>query len=236
MADNGTPTQMSSIESRLETLCKKVDSLSSMSSTLQELQQSVNFMNTFFDDYKTQMQELITVNTALRKKLEVTESKLKAAEEEIDDLQQYTHGIPETQDEDTDKIVMKVANAVGVSVAESDIDISHRLPKRQGQHTSTIIVRFTRRSVRNNLYKSKKHLRNKNASDIGLRSPVQQNSRIYINEQLTTKNKKLFHEVNKRKTARWKYIWTQNGHIYLRKEDSSPVVKMKSYEDLHHIK
>ena len=98
-------------------------------------------------------------------------------------------GLPEEEDEDTDDIVVRVAAAAGVNISPDDIDISHRLPRRtnrQGQQQpATIIVKFVRRTVRNKLYNSKKHLKDKTARNIG----YTRNNRLYISENLTPTNK-----------------------------------------------
>ena len=81
-SESGTPLKSTTIESRLDALCEKVDKFTDMVSTLQQLQQSVNYMNTFFEDYKKDVQDLLSENKALRKKLDMAENKLKQSENE----------------------------------------------------------------------------------------------------------------------------------------------------------
>ncbi|XP_077865439.1 uncharacterized protein LOC144352006 [Saccoglossus kowalevskii] len=240
MADNSDELQHTSIEDRLDSLCKTVDKLSSVQTTLCEVQKSVN---SFFEEFKKEMNALRNENKSLREQLITTERKLNGAQNEIESLQQYTRrnnliiqGIPEKEDEITDDIVVQVAEAVGVHVSEHDIDISHRLPRNREQATSNIIVRFTRRTVRNQLYKAKKNMHSKTTSDLGIAGLRDTNNKIYINEQLTEKGKKLFHEANiKRKAAKWKYLWTDNGKILARKESGSLAVKISSLQDVQRI-
>ena len=57
--------------------------------------------------------------------------------EQMKELEQYSRrqclnfsGIPEQQNENTDKIVAEVAKAAGVNIKPDDIDVSHRIGKR----------------------------------------------------------------------------------------------------------
>ena len=44
---------------------------------------------------------------------------------------------------------------------------------------------------------------------------------IYISESLTPQRKKLYGDINKfRKEIMWKFIWSHNGRIYLKKNET----------------
>ena len=59
------------------------------------------------------------------------------------------------------------------------------------------------------------------------------NSIIYINEHLSPENRRLFAEASKkRKDLNFKFIWTNNGITYVRKEEGSPQIIIDSDEAL----
>ena len=61
--------------------------------------------------------------------------------------------------------------------------------------------------------------------------------RVFINENLTKRNKDLFSLANEeRKKFNWKYIWTNNGRILLRQSNDSRVIAIRSEKDIEHIK
>ena len=103
-----------------------------------------------------------------------------------------------------------------------DISVSHRLS--DGTHTRSdgvhvkrvpaIMVKFTKRSDRDNFYQARKRLKGKSTRDIGFtRRP---NQPIYISESLTKKNKELFNIcVKAEKAFGFKFIWTIYGEICL---------------------
>jgi hypothetical protein len=79
----------------------------------------------------------------------------------------------------------------------------------------------------------KKNLWNKSARDLGFDSETS----LYINESLTPKCRLLLKEVRwYKRNYNFKYVWSWQGKIYLRKDDSSssPVVvftTLKEFED-----
>ncbi|XP_078000068.1 uncharacterized protein LOC144452789 [Glandiceps talaboti] len=177
--------------------------------------------------------------------LSLTTCNLSTTQQELHDLQQYTrrnnleiHGIPEQPDEDTDSIVTKVANTVGVRITSSDIDISHRLPSRSHQEHITpapIIVRFTRRTICNNIYAARKRLKNKSTKDINIGN--HSDNRIYINENLSPANKQLFHKTNEKKkyNLKWKFIWTNNGRIFVKRNEEGRALKIITLHDIERM-
>ncbi len=91
-----------------------------------------------------------------------------------------------------------------------------------------------RRDTKEIFYRARKNLKNVTTKDLGY-TP---NNKIYVTESLTEKNKQLFREcLNVKKMKKYKFIWTINGRIYLRKNedrDSQPIL-IKSRDDLNKL-
>ena len=116
-----------------------------------------------------------------------------------DDLQSYLrrdlleiHGVPMSEDEKTDEIVLKVAKLIVLDLVlnVNDISISHRLPAAMGR-VPVIIAKFVRRSVRDRFFNCKRELHDKTAQDLGFH----ENTRLFVNESLTRKSRELFNKV-----------------------------------------
>ncbi|XP_077991077.1 uncharacterized protein LOC144445411 [Glandiceps talaboti] len=236
--------RLTEILNTLAVFGKKIDKISSVEDRITELQKSVDFISGSFDTFKKELDDinaqaaqLKTENEHLQGRLQATQRELSTTQDEMHELQQYTRrnileisGVPQHAGEDTDDIAIRVAEAVGVIVSASDIDNSHRLPRRHQENTTErkqpppIIVKFTRRTVRNNIYYSRKNLKDKTPKHLNL--DRQATNRIYINESLSSVMKRLFHQANeRRKMLNWKFIWTNNGKIYTRKDaDSQPIM------------
>ena len=158
----------------------------------------------------------------------------------LNELEQYgsrdcleIRGIPIQEGEDTDTIVCSVGNLVNVNIKTEDISISHRLKSSPTDRNQppVIMAKFVRRSVRDKLYHSRKHLKEKSTKDIGLGRLS--DNRIYIAESVTKKNIVLFNKcLEVKKSLNYKFIWTSQGNTYLRKDTNSPKKLISTESDL----
>ncbi|XP_068734425.1 uncharacterized protein [Montipora capricornis] len=145
------------------------------------------------------------------------------------------HGIPlppKERDikENTNELVLKIGDMMGVSVRPEDILVSHRIPtcqKYQGRRSApAIIVTFTRRDTKEMFSRGRKELRGLTTKDLGFSD----DNIIFINESLTEVNKELFKATLKvKKDHSYDHIWTSNGRIYLRmdRDSSEELNKLK---------
>jgi len=93
-------------------------------------------------------------------------------ENDINELEQYSRrcclefkGIAYEKNENTDQLIVQVANKIGVTLHPSDISISHRMARSTPTHPNpNIIVKFLSRKVRDNIYSKSIKLKVANAS------------------------------------------------------------------------
>ena len=228
---------LTEIKSNTEKLVNDVDLLKVHYKDLQEKLAST----------KAQVDSLWKENKGLKSKVKLLEddlSKSKAYSKEMeqrlddaegrhDDLEQYTrkfnlviHGISEREDEDNVENIIELGKLLNVNLTRNDIDIVHRMNTKSQNHPRPIIVRFSRYSAKNQLYKARIHLRNVLSQPLGP-------DKIYINENLTSWRAELFREVRKVKK---KYhngkAWTVDGKIFFKPELAAKAKRIDSYEDL----
>ena len=129
-----------------------------------------------------------------------------------------------------------MARLVDVGLESKDISIAHRLPVKNGQ--SKIIVKYTRRTTRDEVYKNHKKLKSKRTKDLpsARAQPetlsVNHNAEIHIPESLTLYRKRLFSRILEFKRNRqYKYLWTSNGKIMVHKSDTSTPQCFVPFED-----
>ena len=140
-----------------------------------------------------EIQELHTENARLQKTNDELHSRVCQAEEINDSLEQYSRRnslrfscIPEEADEQTDQVILGVANKLNIEIDFRDIDRSHRVGKlvtgiRNGNRRHRdIIVKFARYNVRDSVYKMRREFRN-----------IPQLKSVYVNEYMTQKRAKL---------------------------------------------
>lgn len=221
---------------------------------LAPLRGSIEFVAKEFEDFKTKIRKLEEANKESAGLKETVQKLSKRVEEYktlVDNQEQYTRrdcleirGIPPTRGENTNEVVQRIGSLVNVTIQDSDISISHRLPSRERKGGSStkpeakypsIIVKFTRRNVREAFYKARSKLKDYTTDDIGLgRFTV---NGIYIQESLTERKKDLFGKcLQFKKDHHYKYIWTYYGKIFLRRNDTSPAVTVLSVADLDKLK
>ncbi|CAF0861460.1 unnamed protein product [Didymodactylos carnosus] len=182
-------------------LCKQiasspvfVDLITSMvSSTLKQQQEEICRLQKTVDDFDETVADL---------KDQVDKLELKC-----DRLEQYNkrknliiHGVPETQNENTDKIAVEVAKITGHILDEKFIYSSHRLPSKMINAPRPIVVSFLRYSDRQAIIKNRRKLRQ-----------YERYKTTFINEHLNSLNNNLFHH------ARHKLIkhgvYSRNGNV-----------------------
>ena len=123
----------------------------------------------------------------------------------LDEQEQYTkkdniriRGIPVTQGEDTNKIVVDLAKEIGVQITSDDISTSHRLGSGP---TSTIICRLVRRDVKKKIMKNKK----------ALKGSKKYKAPIFIDEHLTPLRVKMLKAICEDSTI--EAAWSIDGKL-----------------------
>ncbi|KAG7307299.1 hypothetical protein JYU34_007464 [Plutella xylostella] len=79
-----------------------------------------------------------------------------------------------------------------------------------------------------------KHQNKLSTKHLGLRTS--EDTPIYVSEQLTAKASRLhFLARDLVKSKKFKYCWTAYGKVYLRKDDTSPVIVVKTEGQVHQL-
>lgn len=220
---------------------------------IEDMHRATEFASMKYDQMMTNMQAINTQIDKQNTDLNSTKKNLKEisslkdsfnkARTEIDDLGQYLRrncveisGISPTEETTSDEIVSALANDMGFNLDPTDISISHPLPTFNKKASSKIIVKFTRREVRNKFYANRQKVAGKKINNLhNLKTHLQHNQqteKVYISESLTPLRKKLFGSVNNmRKKLHWKYIWTNNARIYIKQSDNSRTFTIDSFDE-----
>ncbi|XP_077868327.1 uncharacterized protein LOC144358550, partial [Saccoglossus kowalevskii] len=196
-----------------------------------DLVSSFDFFNEKYEALSARLDQVFQCNKELKQVNKDLSQRVTALEREVTDLNQYQRrinleisGVPVSENEDTTAIVLSVCKKVNPGIQASDIDIAHRLPTKENnsenEHTKPrpIIVKFTTRSSRNSIYENRKNLKDITARNFGFNST----GRIFINENLVLATRQLLFKVNiARKRAGYRFLWTNNGKIYIKKNVNS---------------
>ena len=166
---------------------------------------------------------------------ESLKTKLNTSNEQIDNIEQYLRinnieivGIPEIENsEEEERIILQVLNNLDdITVTAADIDICHSIPTKRRDGKSVHIVKFISRKMKIDILAEKKRARGFSYNG----------SPIFINEHLAPNNRKLFADAStKKRLLDYKYLWTRNGFVYMRKSDNSPIIFINNDETLNNV-
>ncbi|XP_077966362.1 uncharacterized protein LOC144419957 [Styela clava] len=211
-----------------------------------EIKTSQEFIARKFDELNAKLSTITVKNT---RRIRQLESIVEELEEEIDILteRQYDqerrsrldnlefHNIPYSRDEDCEKLIMKVAARINVPLQSSDISNCHRMSKENNKKPSPIIVKFVRRKTRHQILKNRRQLRSANFHEDF--QHFTRSTRIFIIENLNDNNKDLFFKARDlKKECGYKYLWTHNGKVLIKKNEMTTTIPINNEDDLSLIK
>lgn len=213
---------MDSMSAKMNDLASKFDDISTnfhsykthidtqitnISAKVVKMEGSVKFVADNFDQQKLKNEQLENEINQLKKSLKDSSERQTEA---IDALEQYSrrncallHGVPETANENTDKIFMEtIQQHLGVEVKLHDLDRSHRIGAARSDGSGRpIIVKFARYNVRARVFREKRKFKN---------------SGLMITESLT---KRRVAALNAARNEHGKTnVWTSDGEILVLKD------------------
>lgn len=176
------------------------------------------------DYFQKQLDDLKTQNAQLNLEINSREQRERLLNIEI-------VGVPETHNEDLNKIICTIAKKGGVDITSTDIQTANRVsPKvKTPGRPRVIVAKMLTRLLKDNIISgARKH--RVTSTDLHIPGNAQQ---IFINEHLTPYNKQLLKQCKETAKAKeYQYIWVKNGRIFVRKCDTAPHFQITTVEHL----
>ncbi|KOB76257.1 Zinc finger DNA binding protein [Operophtera brumata] len=216
--------------------------LSNIQQNTKDIEKSMDFLTERFDEISKKVDSL---DQAVNEK----QSQIEYLEEKLEDLQRNARSstleirnVPSTTNETKEVLshyLIEMSAKVGVNVAASDIKDVFRIPGKADSN-KPIIAEFTTTLQKNRIIKAVKtfNITNKtsklNAFHLGLRG---HSSPVFVVEHLTSKANRLHYLARELlRSGLFKYCWTSNGKVFMRKTDGSPIILIKTEEQLAALK
>ncbi|CAH1646373.1 unnamed protein product [Spodoptera littoralis] len=211
----------------------------SMQKSFSEMESTVTFISKQYDDMSKQLESLQKEKRACRDSMQQQDAKLQ-------DLQQLSRSsiieirnVPNKEKEtatDLTSVVSRIGATINTPVDRTQVRDIYRLPGKPGT-VRPIVVEFTNVETKNQMITSIRNFNKGNPIEgrlntlsIGLggdRRP------IYVAEYLPASSRKLFYITREfAKRMEYKYCWTSNGNIFLRKEEGARQLLIKSEQSL----
>ena len=172
---DGINNRICSVEERLCKVEEKLCKVGELESKVVSLQESQDFLSKRYGEQDKNIEEIKNTNSRLRKENDILWNKINIltaglAEEQLkrNSLEQYGRremieisDIPHEKNEDCIELAHQVCKLAAVDIKKKKIEIAHRIKNRD------IIVKFTDRPTRDQLYANRVNLKNESIKDIG---------------------------------------------------------------------
>ena len=233
------------ISDEKDRLLKIVENIQKIKS---DIGKTVDFMSEKFEVIIHESKELKSKVTMLVKENKILNDQLNDMKEETTSLSSQVDflernlkgknleivGVPFVKNENVGDLALKVLTNIDPQLNKEDIESARRLMKKDKNNVTIygpILARFKNIGKRNYIFRNKKNLAEARPNLVN--GSVK---KIFINENLTPKNKKIFYHANCfKKQNNWRFVWTANGMVFLRKTESSDAVLVKNLVDLENI-
>lgn len=229
------------MEKKIEKVMKKIMTQfkKEITAELKEFEKSLAFNGEKIDDFILEMKDMKDKQVVLMKENVMLKEKMKNMEKDLEELQQYTRnhniqidGIPVQKEENLEQIVQEIGNAINVEIKDGEIDVVHRIPTRSSNNPEPIVVQFLSRRKRDEIIIKAKAKRI-TTNSINMTGPEK---KIFINDHLTKERKQLLYQAKQKKLEKnYKFVWTRNGKIFMRKNETSNVIQIHQLDDLDEI-
>lgn len=135
-------------------------------------------------------------------------------------------GVPYAAGENLMEVIPRLSAKLKLKTVPDNIDLIYRI-----KTSKRVVIRFVQKHRRDEFMSEYKKTEI-NLQDLGFKD----NSRVYINEVLSKgQYELLFKARNFKKANNFKYIWTKNQKIYLRKAQDSEAVEVTSEKVLANL-
>ncbi|XP_022182669.1 uncharacterized protein LOC111042388, partial [Myzus persicae] len=187
----------------------------------------INDDNTNLSDIKDIILQLKDNNQNMKTQINTLESKIEFLERRLINNEIVIDGVPENKLENSYEIVKNIGTQLNIKITDPMINDCHRVGRTQNNLTRRIVVGFTSHQDKVKILDSRKIIRNLSTKNIGIEPEVS----IYIRENLTSKSSFLFKLARDfRNQYNYKFVWTKNGQIFLRKNESEKIINVANEE------
>lgn len=207
---------------------------------MQDLHLSMEFLSKKYDDFLEKLKKTEEENITLKKTNTLLNNRLTALETDYYTQQQRKynnfitiHGIPKEHNENINEIIVSTIKIIDTRITADNIISARRMNVNNVQNIAPIIIA----EITNEMKESVKIKYKQNGpimlSQILNNKPNTDHKKVFINDYLCNYMKQLYDQTKQLKAKlNIKFVWTKNGTILARKNEDSPVMKIKNHQDL----
>lgn len=209
-------------------------SLQMFSDTIDEANKNMKKLNENYKELKIENQQIMDSNKELREEVAMLRTRMRQIEQYSRNQNIEIQGVPVTNSEDPVLIAVDVGKTLGVELKAEDVMGAHRVPTFKTRDIPPLIVQLRDRRLKNTCIAAYKKNRKLTAKDI---NPAFPNNTVYVNDHLTPETKNLLRLAKiKAKEINYKYVWCNDGKIFMRSEDGKKCIRIDCEQDLCKIR
>lgn len=215
--------------------------LTEIKTTTQELEKSVSFLSSQIDGHAEKITGIEQQTTTQDETISTLKSEVENLRRESRKTFLEIRNIPFETSETRitlSNCVTALCKSVDSDITPAEIKDIYRISGKSGKN-KPVVVEFTTQEKKQSILKAAKNYNTKNkdsklnTSHLGL----QGSSPIFLSDYLTPfANRLYFLARDLVKTKLYKYCWTVNGKIYVKKTDDSPGILISSEAQIHQLK
>lgn len=245
--------KISALHRGFDVASSAIEDMRSQMSSIQQISSTLSEHTTLISINQDKIANLEHEVKALNRRLDELEYNTKTPLLQI-------NGIPSVVNEHLQDIIIRIGEAVGVHISLNNLLSVDRLQRRKSSmvatssdgasdettsiatssstnETSTIpvVVGFRPATLIREFIVAARRKGSLTTSTLGLTSE-QDKSSIYVFEHLTASLRKVYLNAKKfQKSNGYKYLWTRDGKIFLRRSDASAIIRVMPHTDLSKI-
>lgn len=228
---------MEDLNRKLDAIMSKLDQFDSMNEKIDQLTESVKFINSKYEEIKNNIkvtidnQEILNKGiTKLQKEGKEQKLKIHSLTERLEYLERTQldstmnlYPLLETENENILDVVKLIGACIGQKLDSDNVISAFRRSKRKSGNPGEVVVKLASHELRDRvleLIKNKKLMH----GDIGLNCKL---GRIYCNEELTAEGKNIYYAALKlRKDKGYRFIWTKGGRTYIKRKEGENTIRL----------
>ncbi|XP_026328193.1 uncharacterized protein LOC113236379 [Hyposmocoma kahamanoa] len=204
---------------------------------ISDLRESTRFISSQQDEFGKCTDKISGCTKSMNEHERIIESltsKMDGLEQQARQCNIEITNLPEKRDENLLSIIESIGAKIGCAINRRDVVAIHRVPHAsQTSKPKNIIAKLTTRILRDNILGAYRIKKGMTSAELGLSGAPQI---IYLNEHLTLRNKQLFRTAREAANkANFKYVWVKHSTILVRASDNSPVIPIRTEQDIKKI-
>lgn len=236
-------TMISTLFAKHEAELKKLGpTLKEIQQTNLKIENSIAFLTSQNEEFKQKINRLHNESKKDKEHISLLEEKIEEMERASRKTSIEIKNVPKKPDEnksDLLNIVQKLSKSVDCSIQLNEIKDIYRVRGKKDTKNAPIIVETSSTILRTNILKSTKTFNIKNKDKLRAKHlgfTTNEDTPVYVSERLTAKGSRLYFLARDlSRSKNYKYCWTSFGKVYVRKDDNSPIIAMKSEDQVNQL-